>query len=59
MCFEIVPVIMNCGSDLRVTPVSHLTNELGDQVIQTVSIYVSCPDIIINSLCFAIVCVLL
>lgn len=64
-CFTLVAVIMNCGIiNLGVTselsaPVSHLTNKLGDRVVQTVSIYASCPDVIINSLCLAIKCVLL
>lgn len=50
--FELVPVIMNYGvinlesvPELS-APVSHLTNELGDRFVQTVSIYASCPDVI-------------
>lgn len=51
-----------CGMNYRIinlkgtselsAPISHLTNEKGDGFVQTVSIYASRPDIVINSSLF-------
>lgn len=40
------------GTSELSTPISHLTNEEGDGFVLTVSIYASCPDVVIDSSLF-------